>query len=174
VERDREGEGEIYDRRRKKELEGSPKPSTWRNSEGTTHPRGATAPRALLGGGREGEGTRALRISARIAGSTGSTSSGQGPAVPVFFGTPVREPTGITISTFAGSAGSTGSARSMGSSGSGTSTGFRNPCSIETLCSLAWNGVDVLTFKEELASFPKNQINEFNSRGQTALYCAAK
>ncbi len=44
---------------------------------------------------------------------------------------------------------------------------------LERLCSLAWEGTDLPTFRNLLRQFP-SLANEKSARGQTPLYCAAR
>lgn len=46
--------------------------------------------------------------------------------------------------------------------------------SLEELCNILLEGNDIPRFNELLSVFPKEQINDYNSKGQTLLYCAAK
>eukprot|EP01127_Copromyxa_protea_P021081 TRINITY_DN7159_c0_g1_i1.p1 TRINITY_DN7159_c0_g1~~TRINITY_DN7159_c0_g1_i1.p1 ORF type:complete len:2707 (+),score=519.17 TRINITY_DN7159_c0_g1_i1:787-8121(+) len=64
--------------------------------------------------------------------------------------------------------------RSAPSNSSSESLKKGPPVTIEHLCGLAWNGTDPATWNEALANFPKSQINDYNARGSTALYCAAR
>lgn len=53
----------------------------------------------------------------------------------------------------------------------------RNPpiaSSLEDLCNMILEGNDIPRFKDLVSVFSKEQINEYNSKGQTLLYCAAK
>lgn len=45
---------------------------------------------------------------------------------------------------------------------------------VDELCILAWEAKDIPRFREIATGFPKDKINEYNTRGQTALYCAAR
>lgn len=59
----------------------------------------------------------------------------------------------------------------------GTYVGLQKPAAeytIDELCSMAWDGKDIPTFREIVSGYPKEKINDYNSRGQTALYCAAR
>eukprot|EP01127_Copromyxa_protea_P010368 TRINITY_DN2523_c0_g3_i1.p1 TRINITY_DN2523_c0_g3~~TRINITY_DN2523_c0_g3_i1.p1 ORF type:complete len:958 (-),score=203.98 TRINITY_DN2523_c0_g3_i1:27-2900(-) len=51
---------------------------------------------------------------------------------------------------------------------------MQNTYTVDDLCSAAWNGGDIEKFQEILSFLSVDEINKTNSRGQTALYCAAR
>jgi len=51
---------------------------------------------------------------------------------------------------------------------------FPFAATVEDLCTAAWNGGDIESFKNLLNLLSVDEINSTNSRGQTALYCASR